>query len=195
MRALWLLGLLSLGSTALADDFVVQPGGENRVVFTSRATIETFEGKTTRLSGRLSVDPAHLGDSVFVHLEVDLASLSTGIAKRDEHMRDAHLETKRYPTAVFDGASLVDSAQAGLAEGKPVSFEAAGTFSLHGVSRRIRIPVTALRTRKGGLARISFDTTFPVALNDYAISRPQFLFLKLADAQEVRVHGVAVAGK
>jgi len=32
-----------------------------------------------------------------------------------------------------------------------------------------------------------------VTLADYGISRPEFLFLKLAETQQVRVDGVAVA--
>jgi hypothetical protein len=58
----------------------------------------------------------------------------------------------------------------------------------------MRISVEATDTaggERGG--RIAFRTTFPVALTDYQISRPQFLFLRLAEAQTVRVIGVAVA--
>jgi polyisoprenoid-binding protein YceI len=67
-----------------------------------------------------------------------------------------------------------------------------GTFALHGVSRRIRIAVEVTYHPVPAPGRIEFHTEFPVALADYGIERPQFLFLKLAEIQTVRVSGVAV---
>ncbi|MGH7742984.1 MAG: YceI family protein, partial [Candidatus Eiseniibacteriota bacterium] len=78
---------------ASAGPFVVKPGGQNKVVFVSTATMEKFEGKTNKLEGRIEVQPGLLGDSVTVHLEVDMASLDTGLAMRNKHMREDHLET------------------------------------------------------------------------------------------------------
>jgi len=175
-----------------AATFTVHPGGENKVSFTSRAAMESFEGKTSRLEGSIVVDPATIGDSATVHFEADLASLDTGIAKRNQHMRENHLETGTYPKAVFDGVSIRPGAAA-LSSGKPVALDVEGTFTLHGVARRIRLTVVATHRPSGKEDRIEFQTAFPVALADYRISRPQFLFLKLADVQQVRVRGVAVA--
>lgn len=208
-----------------AAEFVVRPGGDTKVVFASKASIESFEGKTNKMEGRLTLDPSNPGDSITVHLEVDLASLDTGIAKRNEHMRENHLETAKYPKAVFDGAALRGPAGARLEPGKPTTFDVEGTFTLHGVSRRIRIqaevtyrpgaggtsggggmPGTKAGSGAGGSSggrggsgaggsarggTLAFKTEFPVALADYNISRPQFLFLKLADVQQVRVSAVA----
>jgi polyisoprenoid-binding protein YceI len=193
-RMLLAMGILVAGARATgAGEFVVRPGGENKVVFVSKATVEGFEGKTKQLEGRLALDPANLGDTVSVHLEVDLASLDTGIAKRNQHMRENHLETAKYPKAVFDGIAVHGPAGARLEPGKPDTLDIEGTFTLHGVSRRLRIQVQATYDPKPGGARIAFHTTFPVTLADYAISRPEFLFLKLAETQQVRVDGVAVA--
>ena len=193
-RLLLVMGALALGAgVARAADFVVKPGGESKVVFVSKATVESFEGKTKQLEGHLVLDPANLGDTVSVHLEVDLASLDTGIAKRNKHMRENHLETAKYPKAVFDGISVHGPAGAKLEPGKPAALDVEGTFSLHGVSRRLRIQADVSYDPKPGGARIMFHTVFPVGLADYAISRPEFLFLKLADMQQVRVDGVAIA--
>jgi polyisoprenoid-binding protein YceI len=193
-RTILMLGMLACGArAACAADFVVKPGGENKVVFVSKATVESFEGKTNKIEGHLVLDPASVVDSAAVHLEVDLASLDTGIAKRNQHMRENHLETAKYPKAIFDGIAVHGPAGARLEPGKPVTFDVEGTFTLHGVSRRMRINVEATYEAKGAGGQIAFKTAFPVALSDYEISRPQFLFLKLAEAQDVRVNGVAVA--
>ncbi len=178
---------------ATAAEFLVRPGGENKVVFVSKAPMERFEGKTSHLEGRIEVDPSALGKSISVHLEVDMATLDTGIAKRNQHMRDNHLETKKFPRAVFDGATIVGPADVALVAGKPTAFEAEGTFTLHGVTRPVRLRIEATYRPSGKGGRIEFQTAFPVALADHEISRPQFLFLKLGEVQDVRVSGVAVA--
>ena len=190
--ALGVACLLALTTgTSHATDFVVRPGKDTNVVFTSKAPIETFEGKTHSLEGKLTLEPGTVGDSITVHLEVDLASLDTGKALRNKHMREEHLETAKYPKAVFDGATVLSPAGAKLEPGKNVAFQIEGTFTLHGVSRRLRCDATATYTPQGKGGAIAFSATFPVTLSDYSIKRPEFLFLKLAEAQQVRVSAVA----
>lgn len=189
-RVLMVLAAALAPMPAVAAEFAVQPGGENKVVFVSKAPIETFEGRTNRMQGRIVVDPSGVTDSITVHLEVDLASLDTGIAKRNKHMRENHLETAKYPRAVFDGATIESPVGAKLEGGKPQSFDVEGTFTLHGVSRRLRIKADVSYAPQG---RLTFRTTFPVSLPDYAIRRPEFLFMKLAETQIVRINGVAIA--
>jgi polyisoprenoid-binding protein YceI len=186
------LAITAAPRAGAAATFLVHPGGDDKVSFVSRAPMEKFEGKTNRIEGRIEVDPARLGDSASVHFEVDLASLDTGIAKRNQHMREDHLETAKYPRAVFDGVAI-HAPGAALEPGKPTPLDVEGTFTLHGVSRRVRltVQVTYLPKERGG--QIAFQTNFPVGLSDYQISRPQFLFLKLADTQEVQVKGIASA--
>jgi len=188
-----LLILMAAPRTAWTTVFVVTPGGDNKVTFVSKAAMESFEGKTNKLSGRIEADPARLADSATVHFEVDLASLDTGIAKRNEHMRQSHLETSKYPKAVFDGITILKPGT--LTADRSVPLEVEGTFTLHGVSRRVRMTVHAQYKPSAKGSRIEFQTTFPVALADYQISRPQFLFLKLADVQQVKVRGVALASR
>lgn len=195
MKPMWMaIAVLALAvGIGEAADFTIRPGKDNKVVFVSTAPVENFEGKTSQMEGHFTVDPAAVGDSINLHVEVDLASLDTGIAKRNKHMRENHLETSKYPKAVFDGASVRGPAGAKLEPGKATMFDVEGTFTLHGVSRRIRINVEATYASNAKGNRITFRTNFPVVLGDYSISRPQFLFLKLSEKQDVRVSGVAIA--
>jgi polyisoprenoid-binding protein YceI len=188
-RACWIsLAAVLVSSSAHAAQFVVKAGAPNKVVFTSKAATETFEGKTDRIDGRIVVDPASVEDTVVVHLEVDMASLDTGIGERNKHMKKNHLETDKYPKAVFAGATLLGPEGAALAEGKTVAFDCEGNFTLHGVTRRLRVTVEATLANERTL---SFKTSFKVPLVDYNISRPKFLFLKLGEVQDVVVEGVA----
>ena len=182
---------LAFADLAGAGVFTVKPGGDSKVVFASHAPIEAFEGKTDRLTGSIRVDPGAVGDSVTAHFEVELASLDTGKRKRNEHMRNNHLETTKFPLAVFDGATILSPAGAMLAPGKTVAFELEGTFTLHGVSRRMRCSAEATFVSSAAGGRLVFMAAFPVTLADYSIKRPEFLFMKLAETQQVRVSATA----
>ena len=185
-----LLALLA-ARPAPGATFTVKSGNPNKVSFISTAPMEKFEGKTNHMEGTIEVDPTAIGDSLTVHLEVDLASISTGLPKRDEHMRNEHLETAKYPKAVFDGATLIHAPGLALVPDRPIGFDAQGTFTVHGVSHRIWVHMDATYHSEQDHDSIEFSTEFPVMLHDYQISLPQFLFLKLAETQDVHVRGVA----
>jgi polyisoprenoid-binding protein YceI len=106
-------------------------------------------------------------------------------------MRENHLETDKYPNAVFDGAMVRATGGGKLEPGKKSTFEVEGTFTLHGVSRRLRS--TAEVTLDPSGKHLAFVATFPIALPDYAIKRPEFLFMKLAEVQQLRVSATAVS--
>lgn len=188
-RTSWISLAAVLVSTPVhGAEFVVKAGPPNQVVFISKAATETFEGKTDRIDGRIVVDPASVEDTVVVRLEVDMASLDTGIGERNKHMKKNHLETSKYPKAVFAGAKVLGPEGAALAAGKTVAFDCEGDFTLHGVTRRLRVTVNVTLSDERTLA---FKATFKVPLADYNISRPKFLFLKLGEVQDVVVEGVA----
>lgn len=193
MRSRFLaLAAIFVCGTAGAAEFRVTSGGANRVTFTSKAAMEKFEGSTRNIEGTIAVDPSAPGDSVTVRLEVDLATLDTGIARRNQHMRENHLETKKYPKAVFEGARIVSPSGIVLTPDRKVGFDAEGTFTLHGVARRTGVHIEATYRPDPKRPRIDFEATFPVTLSDHQISRPQFLFLKLAETQQVRVTAAAL---
>jgi polyisoprenoid-binding protein YceI len=171
-----------------AAEFTIKPGAPNQVVFTSKATAETFQGKTDQIQGRIAF-PDSLSDSVTVHVEVDMASLKTGIGKRDKDMREDYLETKKHPKGIFHGATL-KSAGVRLTPGVPTKLDLEGSFTLHGVTRRLR---TTVEVTLKDARTLEFKTEFPVTLADHKIERPKFLFLKLAEVQQVAVTGTATA--
>lgn len=68
---------------------------------------------------------------------IQTTSINTGIADRDEHLRSADFfEVEKYPTITFvsEKISAIDSTH----------FEASGTFSMHGISKKISLPFEVL---------------------------------------------------
>jgi polyisoprenoid-binding protein YceI len=175
-------------SVASPERYVVRAGDEGSAVkFVSKSAMETFTGKTRAVTGRLVLDPQALGDTLAIAVSVDMTRLETGIALRDRHMRENHLHTERFPVATFEGARVVEGTGSLLA-GQPCRLALDGTLTIHGVARRVTVPVELLRDAAGTL-RLTAE--FPVALADHGIPRPKFLALKLGDVQRVSVSIVA----
>jgi polyisoprenoid-binding protein YceI len=183
------LALALASSVTMAKQYEVVAGEKaNRVVFISKAPVESFEGRTHQVSGRFDIDPSRLGDSVHVRIEVDLASLDTGIGLRNKHMRENHLETDTFPKAVFTGGRILSSSTPSLVEGQGTRVRLAGLMSLHGVTREVEYDVALSLDQAGDLTVMS---EFTIKLSDYDIKRPKFLVMKLADEQVVRVSLIA----
>jgi polyisoprenoid-binding protein YceI len=194
----WLGSLLIAGAVgsggagaSSAAVFTIQSKSEGtRVVFTSKAPMESFEGSTGAVSGRVDLDHLQLADSIGVEVLVDVETLDTGINLRNQHMRKNHLHTDRFPRAVFRGATLVGGHPARLEPGRPETIQVAGEFELHGVKKRLSVPVEVLLTAE---KRLQITTTFEVWLVEYGIPRPKMLFMKLDEKQTVTFRAVAVA--
>ena len=180
--------LLAVVSPAGADDYVVVPGKPNLVRFESHAPLESFDGKTSQVKGTLGLSPAAIGDSIEVHLEVDLASFDTGIEIRNKHMRENHLETAKHRHAVFRGGSVRKLSAPRLEPGAKVTFEIAGVLDLHGVQKPL---VAAVELVAASGAELHVITRFDVKLSDFGIPRPKFLVMKLDEVQKVTVDLVA----
>ncbi len=177
-----LLATLSVATAAWAETWTVGEGSE--VVFTSKAPMESFDGKTDKVSGHIICAAGDLSGALELHIEVDLASIDTGIGKRNTHMRERHLETDEFPLAVYTGETVVATSAAMLAAGETVELTVRGTFDLHGVSQPRDITAEVTLAADGTLA---VEARFAVSLEAHDIDRPKFLVMKLADEQKVRV--------
>jgi polyisoprenoid-binding protein YceI len=150
----------------------------NVVRFTSRAATEEFQGVTERIDGYVLLDAPTLGPgsgsgATEIHLEVDLASLDTGIGLRNRHMRDRYLETAKHPFATFHGRILRSEAT----PGGPQRVTARGTLDIHGVTRP-RDLTCNVEPRGPGYRAVC---AFQVLLSDHRIEIPKVMFLKLAN--------------
>ena len=163
--------------------FNVSAGGDNEVVFVSKAVGETFDGRTDQISGTFSFDPNDLSQAVAGMIEVDATSLDTGIKLRNNHMQKNHLHVEEFPTMMFKLESLTGQ-PASIMPGETQTMKARGKFTCHGVTNDIEPTLTVTHNSDGSL---SVKADWIVNLNDYDIPRPQFLVVKLAEDQEVSV--------
>ena len=179
-----ILSLLGGVRPGLADSWVVVPGEAQTVGFHSKAPLESFDGSTHGVTGAVTLDPAAPHDGFAIEIRVDLVSLDTGIAMRNQNMRENHLHTDRFPQATFRADSITAGADAALGDGASHDLTVAGVLDLHGTKRAISVVLTLL-VDQDGLLHIAGG--FPVSLSDYGIPRPRFLFAKLGEVQQVFV--------
>lgn len=173
---------------ALAAHFEITADGESKIVFVSKAPLESFKGHTKLLTGWIDVDLDNLAGPVALEVEVDLASFDTGKKKRNQHMRENHLETEKFPKAWFRAGTILSSSAGSLTAGQEASLIVQGTLDLHGVQKEMDCALTVGLAADGSM---TITGSFPVLLSDFAIERPKFLVMKLADEQHVEIELVA----
>lgn len=105
------------------------------------------KGKFTSFSGE-----GRLGDKGAVSgwIDIDVASLNTGIGKRDEHLRSADFfDVERFPQ--------INVAVSGLQPGAGREAELQAGFTIKGITEPVRLPVTVTELADGSV-RISGTT-------------------------------------
>jgi polyisoprenoid-binding protein YceI len=145
-----------------ADTYNVDPS-HSETGFQIRHLVTQVRGKFTDYKGTIQVDPAKMTNST-VELAIKAASIDTGNADRDKHLRSADFfDVEKFPEITFKSKSI-------KATGKD-EYAVTGTFTMHGVSKEITLPVTFGGTAKDpwGNQRAGFSTTTTLNRKDYGI--------------------------
>jgi polyisoprenoid-binding protein YceI len=141
----------------------------------------SFDATTSALTGMLTSSAAR-PSTLDGSLAVDLRTVDTGIALRNDHMREKYLEVDK--GAGYDQAVLSDVVLQGLNADAPAgkgSFT--GSLMLHGVKKAVTGPVEIRQAGTGWRVRASF----PVNLPDYNIDKPRYLGVGVKDTVQVLV--------
>lgn len=163
--------LLSSGPTGVqAQDthrYVLDPES-SRVWFEASASTGSFRGEAERVRGW-----AELADTTYTRargeVEVEVATLRTGISLRNQHLRD-EMEVDRYPLVRFRLDRV--EAQRGAAEGatrRAVVLH--GTLTIKETPRSVQIPATA--SQRGDTLRVRGRSL--IRLSDFGIQPPSRL--------------------
>lgn len=158
--------------------YVVIPN-QSRVSIFVRSTLHDFDTVAERFDGQINIPPSNDSRLIRIRLNFPTASLVTGNSLRDSVLRDKTLEVEKYPRATF-----VSQAVEPLGESKDgVKYKITGTFSIHGQTHKITVPVLVKREED----TLSAKATFPLLLSDYKLSPPSLLFMRTEDRVDVTV--------
>lgn len=137
-----------------------------------------INGTGGKLTGNLEIEK----NQVKGQFKVNLDEFTTGIALRDQHMKEKYLEVSKFAEATFE-IEKIELPEDFLSTKKiysNVPFE--GKFSLHGVEKKLK-GIAEVDTRKDNPA---VATEFKVLVSDYKINIPTYLGIKVADEVTVK---------
>ena len=156
--------ILSLAGVVMADTYKIDPSHSTVGFSIAHLVISDVTGRFNEFEGELTVDPALKTLVTGGNGIIQAKSIDTGIAKRDEHLRGADFfDVETFPTLSFTSTSIL------VEEGKPVFV---GKFTMHGVTKDIRVPVTVKGPIKDpwGKTRIAFAATTTLNRKDYGLT-------------------------
>ena len=182
LQVLRLLLFLSLSAAVVSAAGTSWLIGQSDVSVKCAMTVGgSFDARTTSVSGTLTGNAAR-PSALDGHVAVDLRTLDTGIALRNDHLREKYLEVGK--GAGYDQAVLSDVVLQGLNADAPAgkgSFT--GSLMLHGVKKTVTGPVEVRQAGTGWRVRASF----PLNLPDYNIDKPRYLGVGVKDTVQVSV--------
>ena len=200
-------GALLLGAVEAQDAmrmyYVNDPIGRNVVSIMSEAQLETMLTRTSNIKADIAIDSTNVLNNPRASFQIDMNSLETGIAARDEHMRSAEwLDTAKYPMATFVLTKVITpKGRVPLQQGKKMDGVVEGDLTVHGVTKKVRAnlmieTIAASDATKdrlpGNLMHIRAQ--FPLVLKDFAINVPAPAQLKIAPTQQVMVDVYSATG-
>ena len=197
LTTLALGALIVTGAYAQSQKFMVGNAGGMKVsqIFTvdSDADFENFTGQTHKVSGMINFDPkSQTGGGKII---VDLASIDTGIALRNEHLRsDMWFNTEKFPEAVFEASSVKHKSGD--------KYEVAGKLTIHGVTRTVKTECTLRYIKQSDATKkamfmgdvVNLKTSFKVKLADFGAMIPDMAKGKVAETINVKLNVFGYTG-
>lgn len=145
-----------------ADNFAIDPS-HSEVSFQIRHLVSQVRGRFNDFSGAVQLDPKNLPASS-VDFRIKATSIDTGNADRDKHLRTADFfDVEKFPEITFKSDSI-------KAAGKD-KYNVTGTLTMHGVSKKVTLPVTFLGQAKDpwGNTRAGFELETKLNRKEYGI--------------------------
>ena len=127
--------------------------------------ISNVKGQFTGISGALTFDESNIANSR-VEASIDAASIYTGDAQRDAHLKSADFfEVEKYPALTFRSTSINRLGEDELA--------VAGDLTIHDVTRQVVFRVegpTAAHTDPWGNTRVGLSATAKINRKDFGLT-------------------------
>lgn len=120
-------------------------------------------------------------DGTTLTFKVPMATVSTGIELRDQHMRDNYVEVAKYPEITLTLAKA--DVKWPAPDGEETSGTVAGSFTTHGVTQPVEIAYSVKPGKKGMVV----EASFPYDVTQHGIAIPSYLGVTIDPAQRVEV--------
>jgi polyisoprenoid-binding protein YceI len=131
--------------------------------FRVRHVLTKVEGRFKSFDGTIWIDRQNPAASR-VELTIPAASVDTAVENRDNDLRSPnYFDVAKYPTITFKSTKIEP-------KGSDL-YDVTGEFSMHGVTKTIRVPVKHMGFGKMGKTdKAGFEVALPINRKDYGIS-------------------------
>ena len=149
------------GTASAADTFLIDTP-HSEATFQVRHFVTKVRGRFNEFGGTIQVDRANPTAST-VEVLIKTASLDTAHPGRDKHLRSPDFfDVEKYPEITFKSSKIV-------AKGGD-KYDVTGTFTMHGVSKEITVPVSFLGFMGAGPnEKAGFSADLTLNRKDYGI--------------------------
>jgi polyisoprenoid-binding protein YceI len=156
------LPLAVLGSNSQANETYKFNPSHSTIGFSVHQYLGTTVGKFTKFEGNIDVDRDHPERSS-VMARIDVRSINTGIAKRDDHLRSADFfNVAKYPEITFKSHTVRRTGEN--------SADIIGDLTMHGVTKPIALQVKLVSPISGDTKRTRWTvTTEPLKRRDFGL--------------------------
>jgi polyisoprenoid-binding protein YceI len=154
----------SLGVAVTADDYKLDPAHAAVTFKIAHMGLSWTHGRFNDVAGSFTIDTADPAKSSFA-LSIKSASVDTGVAKRDDHLRGPDFfNVKQFPAIEFK-STAVKSVQGG--------FEVTGDLTMHGVTRPITFTASGGRTAQfpPGTTRTGYSTQLKLKRSEFGMNQ------------------------
>jgi len=149
----------ALSSAALANETYKFDQSHSTIGFKVHQFLGTTNGRFTNFSGEINIDREHPEKSSVV-AKIDVASINTGIVKRDNHLRSPEFfNVAKFPEITFKSRSVKQTDQQ--------SGDIAGDLTMHGVTKPIALHVKLLSPANDTKQTRWTVTTEPLKRRDF----------------------------
>ena len=152
--------ILSLISIELENRYIIQ---NSKIEFYSYAPLEDIQAVNTESVGAIDIESGEF----IIKIPVNAFEFPNKLMQK--HFNDSYLETDIYPECIFRGKLNENSAS--------------GEITLHGVTKKIEIPISKTINEEN----IIISTDFKILLKDHKIKIPRLLFQNIAEEIEIKV--------
>ncbi|HEX5760093.1 MAG TPA: YceI family protein [Thermoanaerobaculia bacterium] len=154
---------LALPALAFAEPVVYKVDPDHSAVsFSVRHFVSNVPGRFRDFDGTIKYDKQAPANSS-VEFTVQAASIDTDNDDRDTHLKSADFfDAEKFPTLSF--------ASSGVQAKDADTLEVTGDLTIHGVTKRVTIPVEILGTMAGPRGeKAGFETSFTVNRKEYGV--------------------------
>jgi polyisoprenoid-binding protein YceI len=147
-----------------ADSYTIDPQHSFPSFEVMHMGFATIRGSFYSMSGKIVLDPA--GRAGSIDATIDVSSVTTGYAKRDEHLKtDDFFDVAKYPTMTYKSTKLKYSGS------KLTGVD--GELTLHGVTKPVSLTITHFYCGTNPVMKkpaCGADATASIKRSDFGVS-------------------------